>query len=450
MGQYRRRKLLFPGAAAGALTAAAVAAAGCATPGGTDQTSVATSGPANVKVLIFNNPIFTAVQNDMVATLGQIDPQVKVDYTLFPGQINDFRTKMVAMYAGGDIPDAQWVHTTITSLVGGKKLLRPLEEFARKDRTTPLNEFYPGLLEYFRWNDSQYGLPWYGTGNALVFNKGLFDRLGVAAPDTLEKDGRWNWDAFVSALRSTTRGTPGSSDRTIGLQPISTALDVICQWIWQNGGDVITKDLKKCVINEPPAVEALQWYADHYLKYQAVNFGNPTTQDFPGGFASGRVGITGAGKGDTAAQAGALAKLEFPLGMAPAPKGKAGRINRGGPLAFGVANGAPNGDAGWRWVRFMGGPQAAAILLKTQTTLPVRPKYAQLPEFAQSMLPWENRDFWLESQATARALHYPASYNDIATAWLTTWADILAQKGTVRSLLDDFARTANTIIAQDG
>ena len=122
MGQYRRRKMLFPELLPARLPPGR-GGSGCATPGGTDQTSVATSGPANVKVLIFNNPIFTAVQNDMVATLGQIDPQVKVDYTLFPGQINDFRTKMVAMYVGGDIPDAQWVHTTITSLVGGKKLL---------------------------------------------------------------------------------------------------------------------------------------------------------------------------------------------------------------------------------------------------------------------------------------------------------------------------------------
>jgi hypothetical protein len=33
---------------------------------------------------------------------------------------------------------------------------------------------------------------------------------------------------------------------------------------------------------------------------------------------------------------------------------------------------------------------------------------------------------------------------------LITWADILAQKGTAKALLDDFARTANTMIAQEG
>jgi hypothetical protein len=138
------------------------------------------------------------------------------------------------------------------------------------------------------------------------------------------------------------------------------------------------------------------------------------------------------------------------LGMAPSPKGKAGRVNRMGPLGFGVASGAPHGDAGWRWVRFMSGQQAASILLKRRSTLPVRPRYAQLPDFPQSMLPWESKEVWLESQATARALSYPASYNDIGALWNTTWADILAQKGTVKALVDGFARQANQMIAQDG
>ena len=442
----RRRAMLLHGPAAGAMAAAAAAAAGCQSPGGDRQPAPATGGPATVKVLIFSNPTFTNVQNELVGALGQVDPQVKVDYTLFPGQINEFRIKMVAMYAGGDIPDAQWVHTSITPLIGSKKLLRPLEEFARKDRAAPLSEFYPGVLDYFRWRDAQYALPWYSNGYSLVFNTALLERLGVVAPDRLEKDGRWTWDGFVATVRGATRGTPGSPDRTIGLQPISTSLDVICSWIWQNGGDVFPKDARKCVINEPPAVEALERYAELYLRYQAVNFGGPTTQDFPGGFLSGRVGVRYAGKGDTEAEEAA----GLPLGMAPSPKGKAGRVNRMGPLGFGLAAGAPNGDAGWRWVRFVSGPQAASILLERRSTLPVRPRFAQLPEFARSMLPWESKEVWLESQATARALSYPASYNDIGALWNTTWADVLAQKGTVKSLLDDFARQANAMIAQDG
>jgi ABC-type glycerol-3-phosphate transport system substrate-binding protein len=283
----------------------------------------------------------------------------------------------------------------------------------------------------------------------LVYNKSLLDQLGVTVPDRLEKDGKWNWDAYVGTLRGLTRGSAGAPDRTVGLQNISTNLDWICAWIWQNGGDVFSKDAKKCVINEPPAVEALQWYADLYLRYQAVNFG-AVTSDFPGGFKSGRGGIRQANKVATAPGEKDLAEVNFSLGMAPAPKGKSGRATRLGTLGFGVANGGPNGDAGWRWVRFISGPQAAALLMRNLSTLPVRPKFAQLPEFPASMNAWENKDYWLESQATAHALAQPGSYNDIATMWSATWTDILAQKGPVKALVDDFARQVNALIAQEG
>ena len=447
-----RRRVITGGIAGGAgwaaLTAAGAAAA-CALPGsGAGQKPAAGGGPATAKVIIFNNPLFTAVQHDLLGALAEIDPSLKPDLNLFPGQIGQFREKMVAIYAGGDIPDAQWVHPSITSLAASKKLLRPLDELARRDRSAPLSDFYQGVLDYFRWRDATYALPWYSPGYVFVFNRALFDRLSVTPPDRLEKDGRWTWDTFVSTLRSLTTGTPGSPDRTIGSHNHNMNLDWACAWIWRNGGDVFTRDGKRCTLNEPAAVEAIQGVADLYLRYQVVNYG-PHQTDFPDGFNSGRIGLRQANKEATAPGENDLVRATFPLGMAPVYKGKAGRINRMGTLGFGVAQGAPNGDAGWRWVRFMSGPRAAGILMSRQSTLPVRPRFAQLPEFAQSMLPWEDKEVWLESQATARALVQPASYNDIATMWNATWNDILAQKGPVKALLDDLTRQVNALLAQE-
>jgi hypothetical protein len=115
-----------------------------------------------------------------------------------------------------------------------------------------------------------------------------------------------------------------------------------------------------------------------------------------------------------------------------------------------MAWGAPNGEAGWRWVRFMGGPQAPAVLMQRKSTLPVRPKFAQVPEHARSTEPWEQPEVWLESQATARALAQPASYFDIASLWDAMWQDVLDQKGPLKALLDDFVRQANALLAQEG
>ena len=446
VSRMSRRRLMA--GAAGLAGTAMMAAAGCAAPGSGSEKPAALAGPAQATVLSFNNPLFQEAKDDLVAALAKADPDLKTDIIVFPGQIGEFRLKMLTIYAGGDIPDAQWIHPSITSLSASKKLLRSLDDLARRDRTVPLGEFYPGVLDFFRWKNAAYGLPWYCPGYAFVYNRQLFDRLGVTAPDKQEKDGKWNWDTFVSTLRSLTTGTAGSADRTIGFFTYNMNLDWACATIWRNGGDVFNKEITKCVLNEPPAVEAVQELADLFLKYQVIHYA-ANSKDFPDGFNSGRIGMRQANKEQTAPARKDLAAATFPLAIAPVYKGKAGRINRMGPLGFGVANNAPHGDAGWRWVRFMAGPEAAAVLMRRKSTLPVRAKYAQLPEYAQSMEAYENRDVWLESVATARAIAQPGNYQDIADLWNKTWADVLAQKAPVKALLDDLVRQVDSMLAQE-
>jgi multiple sugar transport system substrate-binding protein len=432
---------------AGALTAAAAAVTGCALPGrGADQTSMATSGPTKATVLVFNNPIILEPKDDLFAALAKVDPGLQPDFLVFPGLINDFREKVLTMYAGGDLPDAQWIHPTITTLMASQKLVVPLDDFARRDRATALTDFYQGVLDFFRWRGTAYALPWSNNGHAYVFSRTLCESLGATPPDKPEKDGKWNWDTFVSTLRDLTRGSAGSTDRTIGLLPAGYDLDYADAWVWSNGGEVFSKDLKRCLLSEPAAVEAIQGWADLYLKYQVVDYG-PNTSDFPNGFYSGRVGLWLRGKGSSP---DVTKQAQFALGVVPLHKGKAGRVSSSGPLGFGVPKGAPHGpDAGWRWVRFMAGPQAAAILMQRKAVLPVRPRFAQLPEYDQSMEPWEDKAAWTEASTTARALQQPVSYQDIARLWRETFQGILDQKGPVKSLLDDLVRQVNTLLTQE-
>src|SRR5688572_299961 len=117
MREGKTRRSLMRLAAAGVALSAGAAAAACAAPGApSGEKPLALSGPATAKILLFNNPLFVGAQDAITSVLSTVDPQLKPDYILFPGQIAQFREKMVTMYSGGDIPDAQWVHPSITSL----------------------------------------------------------------------------------------------------------------------------------------------------------------------------------------------------------------------------------------------------------------------------------------------------------------------------------------------
>jgi hypothetical protein len=171
-------------------------------------------------------------------------------------------------------------------------------------------------------------------------------------------------------------------------------------------------------------------------------------KQFPNAFLGGQIGLRQMDKEQVAPARHDLSTAAFALGMAPIYSGPAGRINRMGPLAFGIPREAKNADAGWRWTRFMGGPDAATVLMLAQSTLPVRPDFAKLPAFATSMQPWENGAMWLDSMAHGRALVQPANYAQVATLWTQTWTDILARKAVVQTLLDDFVRQANAALAK--
>jgi multiple sugar transport system substrate-binding protein len=409
--------------------------------------AVVARGPDAANVLTFSNPLFQESKAALIAALAKADPSLQANITVFPGQIDQFREKVLALYGGGDVPDAQWLHPSITALMAGGKLVQPVDDLAAKDAQSSLSSFYQAVLDEFRWQGKAIGLPWYSPGYALVYNKDLFARLGLTTPEVLDSQQRWTWDGFAGTLRSLTRPAGGTQGATIGMQAESSNLDWFCAWIWRNGGEIFSADLKQCVMNQPAAADAVQKLSDLYLKDQAFEY-SANAKQFPNAFLGGQIGLRQMDKEQVAPARHDLSTAAFALGMAPIYSGPAGRINRMGPLAFGIPREAKNADAGWRWTRFMGGPDAATVLMLAQSTLPVRPDFAKLPAFATSMQPWENGALWLDSMVHGRALVQPANYAQVATLWTQTWTDILARKAVVQTLLDDFVRQANAALAK--
>src|SRR5687768_13631749 len=95
----RRRLLGTVNSGAGVIGAAL---AGCGIAGQSSEgPGAATSGPVTAKVLTFNNPLFQNAKDDLVAVLADVDPMLRPDIIVFPGQIGAFRQKMLALYGGG-------------------------------------------------------------------------------------------------------------------------------------------------------------------------------------------------------------------------------------------------------------------------------------------------------------------------------------------------------------
>src|SRR5436190_3221916 len=333
-GRTTRRRACSIGLA-GAMGAIALAACG-------GQSASMTPQKKDVELSIIQQPTFSTELDNQVYPAG---------YDLFREQTGirvsaqtiaeaDIRPKVTALVAGGTPPDGTYMHPSKITSVAAAGLILPIETYISKDKSLTLADLYPSVLAYFRapsGSGKLYGLPFTSNPAAVMYNRGLFERLGVKTPDQLEKEGAWTWERLREVCVPLTKGT--GDDKTWGWSDINTAIaQHICALVWSSGGEVYDKDLTKTRLFEPVALDVLQNYADLRARYGVVAEG-PEVAAIPSLARIGRVGV-----GRVAMQFNSrLAVPNFAVAadqygvkpaIAPIPKGKSGRVTRNGPSAY--------------------------------------------------------------------------------------------------------------------
>ena len=112
------------------------------------------------------------------------------------------------------------------------------------------------------------------------------------------------------------------------------------------------------------SLEAIQFQADLTHKY-GVSFDSEVERQtgwrgIGGAIAAGRAGM----EIMTTDVVGMLVPTTFEKGMAPMPKGKAGRVVRANPIGIHIMKGSKAQDAAWEYVAFQSGPEAAKLMLE--------------------------------------------------------------------------------------
>src|SRR5207248_8662362 len=116
-----------------------------------------------------------------------------------------------------------------------------------------VNDYYPDVLSIVKQGDVVYGLPWIAQPVVVYYNKDLFKAAGVAEP----KSG-WTWDDFVKTAKALTK--KDASGKVTQWVFTANGWPPPQMFIWQAGGDEISKDLKTSPIDSPQAIEALKFY----------------------------------------------------------------------------------------------------------------------------------------------------------------------------------------------
>jgi hypothetical protein len=84
----------------------------------------------------------------------------------------------------------------------------------------------------------------------------LFDNVGLEPPPSAD----WDWDEFLEAALKLT--VPATADGSGGQWGFWSNDLVSLPFIWQNGGDIISADGARSLLDQPEAIGALRFLAD--------------------------------------------------------------------------------------------------------------------------------------------------------------------------------------------
>jgi multiple sugar transport system substrate-binding protein len=285
------------------------------------------------------------------------NPGISVKLELLGG--GTYWEKILAMLAGQDAYDVFWMDTYNFIDYASRNAMLDLSPYIEQDDVDMNSLYGEGRMVNVTYEGKVYAVPKDSDDPAVYYNKALFDQYGVPYPEA-----DWTWDdlkALAQQLNHPDDGVWGFSTGQFFGGPDWW------NWVWQNGGEILTEDGKTVLLDQPAACEALQWWYGLVEEGLApdgsiIMASDPTEQLFP----TGKVAMLMYGQW----MLSTFAQLPFEIGVAPMPAGPAGKAVQLGGLAYAVWSGTPHPGEAWEFVKFMGGEEAMQIQAESGIIIP--------------------------------------------------------------------------------
>lgn len=237
---------------------------------------------------------------------------------------DQYATKLKASITGRQIPDVFYIEPgTVRSYVHSNVLL-DLTEYVENNDKINLDNIWKYGVDTYRFDGetqgkgSIYAMPKDVGPFSLGYNKTMLAEAGIEA---LDDDVPLTWDKFIEINQAITKDTDG--DGSIDQYGTGFNINWVLQpFVWSNGGDFLDETQTKVTVDTPEFAEALQWFADHDLKYGITpSVEDAQTLDTYQRWMQGQLGFFPVAPWDLATFD---TELDFEYDLIPYPAGKTG------------------------------------------------------------------------------------------------------------------------------
>jgi hypothetical protein len=216
-----------------------------------------TSGVAWAGEVVWWTPNFNESRaRELITKFEQANQGIKIKLEVTTA--DGLPQRVLTSLQSGAAPDVIDVQHAWVNGYAQNGLVQPVDDVL-KDR----DDYIPASLDYSTWNGKLWAIPYRIETHAIIYNKGAFKDAGLdpaKPPQT--------WDELVAAAKTLSKGKVAGFAITGGGEVGNTIFRSL-PFIWMNGGDFISADGKKAIVNEPAAVAAVKFYTDFFKNKQS-------------------------------------------------------------------------------------------------------------------------------------------------------------------------------------
>jgi len=325
--------------------------------------TTAPTAPEQVTMDLFVNEGGEGLEifKNIVKVFNEKHPTIQINPTI-PSS-GDYYTVLMTQIGAGTPPPLMQIDGGELPPYSNRGALIPLDSYIESDPEGKLDDFFPEVLKVYQWKNKTYVLPKDMVTFGLFYNKTLFDAAGIPYP------GDWTEDDYLEATKKLTKKDSNGNITQYG-NVIPTAFGNYFAMVWQHGGQYLDEAHKKCLLHEPPAYEALQWWADLINVHKTA----PVPTEYMG-FETGKVGLMLEG---SYMVPGFQQITDFEWDIAHKPKGPTGRSSIIYSAGFGISPTCKYPDQGWEFVKFMT-YEGSEMLATLGYSMPSRKSIASKP-----------------------------------------------------------------------
>ncbi|HHW11044.1 MAG TPA: extracellular solute-binding protein [Firmicutes bacterium] len=389
---------------------------------------VSSGAEVHLTAWIYNNTGWLNFHRQAFADYEALNPHIKID--MVPGTAD---TLVVAL-AGGVQVDFIYEASGRYTAPAAAGLYADLNHFIGKDETFNMSNYFTNAVEGYIRESALFGMPQTVSPAILFYNKNFTAQAGVVIPHN------WTWDDLIAIAKKMTRQSAGSNTEQYGYAYENwTHYNRWPIYVWLNGGDVFSADLRQVIVEQPAAVEGLQFMKDLASVHGiAVLPGHPSLPDnnYTKQFEVGRAAML-----PSTRFYNPPANMEYALAHMPKLTQQATSLISN---YYSIIATSKHADESWKLIRYLLeiSTKPGTIDRFTQALPSYIPNARELiinhPRAANELL-------WVEAMDYARMPYSPpiSSWQDINNKYLTPFGrgDISA-----RAAAEGIAREANALL----